>query len=367
MNRNSAVRTKLVCVSEKEAMQMGRNLVPSLMTEQLAEAGANEWRVQNRAVKELMKEQIWFKPMAVVLGMGIVKTAAWGVMARVIVGAVLSVADLLTDFVVLQQFWNGGEDLKGYRNAQLASLATSIGFQVVCVTVQNRKKCLWRILKELVIVLTGLKAPVDAYRVASGAEKEKDTEIDPTTMVTYSKCIEMFAESIPGILIQASAILITMNNGDEVLRSAYFSLFVSILTTGFVSASISYDYDTDPKKRAHNPEFYGLIPDAARKRSFLFVTMLLISAIQILTKVMLVVIIASIKKNYASLYIGGDFLFYLIFKAICRDYRYWIPMGGWHCGFGGFADYKSDCQICDRFHKLHFLEAPWRLAVCTSR
>lgn len=88
LNRNSAVRTKLVCVSEKETMQMGRNLVPSLMTEQLAEAGVNEWRVQNRAVKELMKEQIWFKPMAVVLGMGIVKTAAWGVMARVIVGAV---------------------------------------------------------------------------------------------------------------------------------------------------------------------------------------------------------------------------------------------------------------------------------------
>ena len=32
---------------------------------------------------------------------------------------------------------------------------------------------------------------------------------------------------------------------------------VSILTTGFVSETLSYDFDTDPKRRAFNPEFYG--------------------------------------------------------------------------------------------------------------
>ena len=46
------------------------------MTEQLAEAGVNEWRVQNRAMKELMEEQIWLEPMFVVAEKGIVKTAA---------------------------------------------------------------------------------------------------------------------------------------------------------------------------------------------------------------------------------------------------------------------------------------------------
>ena len=91
-------------MSEKEARQIGRNLVPSSMNEQLAAAGVNEWRVQNRAVKELMQEQIWFKPMIVVLGKGIVKAAAWGLMARVVAGAVLSMTDLATDLVVLHQF-----------------------------------------------------------------------------------------------------------------------------------------------------------------------------------------------------------------------------------------------------------------------
>lgn len=96
MHRNRPVGTKLVCVSEIEAAQIGKNLLPSLMTEQLAEAGVNQWRVQNRAVRELMEEQAWFEPMFVVVGKGIVKTAAWGLMARVILGAVLSVGDLVT-------------------------------------------------------------------------------------------------------------------------------------------------------------------------------------------------------------------------------------------------------------------------------
>ncbi|GMH70500.1 hypothetical protein TrLO_g13836 [Triparma laevis f. longispina] len=74
------------------------------MTEQLAEAGVNQRRVQNRAVKELMKEHTWVEVMMVVVSKGIVKTAGWGLMARVIVGAVLSVTDLATDVFVLWQY-----------------------------------------------------------------------------------------------------------------------------------------------------------------------------------------------------------------------------------------------------------------------
>ncbi|GMH47137.1 hypothetical protein TL16_g12449 [Triparma laevis f. inornata] len=133
LNMNQTVETKLVCLSEKVAAQIGMNLVQILMTEQLAEAGVNEWRVQNRAIKESMEDQIWFEPMAVVLGKGIVKTAPWGLMARVIVGATLSVADLAVDLIVLRQFWNGSQKLVEFRNAQLSSLAALIVIQLILV------------------------------------------------------------------------------------------------------------------------------------------------------------------------------------------------------------------------------------------
>ncbi|GMH61833.1 hypothetical protein TrLO_g9120 [Triparma laevis f. longispina] len=264
------------------------------MTESLAEAGVEQWRVQNRAVKELMEEHEWFEPMVVVLGKGIVKTAPWGLMFRVIVGAILSVTDLGTDLLMLKQFADGGEKTATVRDLQLASLVASIVLQLLIVLIQNRRKGVNKLTRESLVVLTGMKAPWDAYRVACGAEQEKDTEIDPLMEMVFSKCAEMFAESIPGILIQLSAILGTLESaGGVVSLTAYTSLAVSMLTTGFVSATISYDFDVDPHKRAFNPGFYGYVPDAAFGRILVLVTLMGISACQVLIKSLFLVVLES--------------------------------------------------------------------------
>ncbi|GMH92016.1 hypothetical protein TrST_g565 [Triparma strigata] len=328
LSRNRPVGSKLVCVSDKEAIQIGNNLVPSLMTEQLAESGVDQWRIQNRAVKELMEKQVWFEPMVVVLGQGIVKTAAWGLMFRVIVGAVLSVTDLASDLFVLKQFWNGGKEMLVFRNATFASLTMSMGLQVLWVLIQYRKTELRRQTREILVVLTGMKAAADAYRVAMGAEKEKNTEIDPMTEMTFTKCVETFAESLPGVIIQLSAIISAINGGGEVTTAAYMSLGVSILTTGFISATISYDFDTDPKKRAFNPEFYGYAPDNSKKRAVLFVALTLLSATQILIKASLVIVLGKCGSGYPLHYLLGDVAFYLLYKLARRDFTYWLPVYG---------------------------------------
>ncbi|GMH61523.1 hypothetical protein TrLO_g13384 [Triparma laevis f. longispina] len=212
LNLNKAVSTKLVCVSKKEAAQIGKNLMPALKSRKIIGAGVDQWRLQNRAIKQLMETHGWFEPFVLVISKGIVKTAAWGLMWRVTVGAILSLSDLGTDLIVLNQFWNGGPEMEAYRDASITSLAVSILLQCVMVLIQNRKRGLMRLAREMAIVLIGLKAPVDAYRVAMGFDKEQDNQVDPMLEMMYSKCIEMFAESIPGIIIQTSAILITMNS-----------------------------------------------------------------------------------------------------------------------------------------------------------
>ena len=108
----------------------------------------------------------------------------------------------------------------------------------------------------------------------------------------------------------------------------YISLLVSTMTTGFVSATLSYDYDTDPKKRAFNPEFYGYVPDDARKRAALFVTMTLMSADQVLIHGILVVILGSIARSYALLYLVGNMVLYFIYKVVRGDLRHWLPLYG---------------------------------------
>ncbi|GMI03474.1 hypothetical protein TrLO_g6345 [Triparma laevis f. longispina] len=95
--------------------------------------------------------------------------------------------------------------------------------------------------------------------------------------------------------------------------TAYSSLAVSILTTGFVSATLSYDWDTDPKKRAFKPDLYGYIPDSTKKRAALFVTTMLMSAVQVLIKGILVVSVGFVVEIYALYSLVNDMLFYLIY------------------------------------------------------
>ena len=52
----------------------------------------------------------------------------------------------------------------------------------------------------------------------------------------FSKCAEMFAESIPAGILQAYAVVISSNR----TTSAFASIFISALTTGFGSAVVSY-------------------------------------------------------------------------------------------------------------------------------
>ncbi|GMI18146.1 hypothetical protein TrLO_g4614 [Triparma laevis f. longispina] len=160
------VKTKLVCITDTEATQIGKNLIPALTSKKLAEAGIDQWKVQNRAVGELMEKHEWFGPMILVVSKGIVKSAAWGLLWRIMVGAVLSVTDMGTDILVLKQFWEGGKQLETYRNFTLGSLASSIFLQLIIAFLQNFKMGPLRLLREFFIVLTGMKSPVDAYRVA---------------------------------------------------------------------------------------------------------------------------------------------------------------------------------------------------------
>ena len=80
----------------------------------------------------------------------------------------------------------------------------------------------------------------------------------------------MFAEAIPGVIIQLYAIL---SAGHAPSTVAVGSLSISVLVVGFISASISFDWDTDVMWRKIAPDFYGYLPDNARKRTGKVVTL----------------------------------------------------------------------------------------------
>jgi hypothetical protein len=241
----------------------------------------------------------------------------------VIFGAVTSMTDLLTDVYVTYMF--GSDKKYGYFKASLASLLASIGFQMLIVWGQNRRLGMKRVVQEWIPILLGYKPAVDAYRVATGAKFEIGTEVDPMTEMTFMKCAEMFAEAIPGVIIQLMAIA---TSDKEVGTSAWLSVAVSAITTGFASATISYDWDTNPAKREVAPDFYGYIPAEASKRTVVFVSMLLFTAGMLLIRCMTIILLGLMGGSWAFLYIGADLGLYNLVKILRGDFWYWIPAGG---------------------------------------
>jgi hypothetical protein len=201
----------------------------------------------------------------------------------------------------------------------------SIGIQMLLVWGQNRKLGVLRVLREWFPILIGFKPAVDAYRVAKGEKQEAGRAIDALAEMTYMKGIEMFAEAIPGVIIQLMAIA---TSDKDVADAAWVSLSVSALTTGFASATISYDYDTDPVKREQVPDFYGYVPANPTKRSIIFVSMMLFSTCMLVIRCMTIVVLGLLGGTWVSLYVGADMLLYLLVKVIRGDFWYWIPAGG---------------------------------------
>jgi hypothetical protein len=317
------VEGKAVELGEKEGREIGESLARSLAINTQPVAAVDAFILNFPALQELDEEYEWFRPMLETISYRLLEEVPWGLKARVTVGAITSMTDLLTDVYVTYMFWSDGKE--GYFNASFASLAVSIGIQILVVWGQNRKLGMKRVLMESFPILIGFKPAVDAYRVAKGEKQEAGQAIDVLSELSFMKCIEMFAEAIPGVIIQLMAVA---TNEGKTSRAAWLSILVSALTTGFSSASINYDWDTDPVKRAQLPDFYGYVPANPTKRLTIFVSMILVSACMLVMRCMTIVVLGLLGGRWVSLYVGADLLLYLLVKVLRGDFWYWIPAGG---------------------------------------
>ena len=53
---NTPIETSLQCMTEAEAIVLGKSLIPSLKARKMAESGLKQWEMQNRAAQELFEE-----------------------------------------------------------------------------------------------------------------------------------------------------------------------------------------------------------------------------------------------------------------------------------------------------------------------
>ena len=293
----------------------------ALASHQTAEAGVDEWILKHLSLSELDLAEAWFRPMLNVVAKRLLGEVSWGLKGRVIMGAGLSILDMATDIFVIWGYM-GNDKTKGYGWSLLWMIVGCMACQLLLVFIQNRKTPL-KMLGEILIVLTGMKPGIDAYNVCSGKQMDEHNAFDAKVEMIIAKGIEMMCESIPGCFLQLYAIL---KSGDRSQR-AIASVAVSALTTGFSSASISFDMDVDPARRMEAPDFYGYIPDDG-KRTTIFCCMVLNSALLLLVRSLSAAMLMLVQKRYFVLYIVVDMALYLLQKMARGDVHYWIPLDG---------------------------------------
>ena len=260
------------------------------------------------------------RPMFNVIALELVSRVTWGLKLRVFLSGFISALDLATDIFITYTFWKDGKEI--FYKLSLSMLLASFFLSLSIVCAQHRKMGWKALVLESIPIFVGLKPAVDAYRVASGAEIKEGQIFHPLMEMQYMRGIEMFAEAIPGVIIQLSAIL-THDRGDASF-AALLSLSVSALTTGIVSASFCYDIDTDPGHRNDDPEFYGFVPDNARLRGGTYICMILLSSCLLVLRAMILCLIGMVSSiSCTCLVIAADMGVYLLIKIFRRDFYHW--------------------------------------------
>jgi hypothetical protein len=175
---------------------------------------------------------------------------------RLFVGAGLSVLDLVTDLVMIYTYATEGEP--GTAMSLGVMVGLSVVFQLFVAYSSRRSVSRRAVLREMLVVLSGLAPGVHAMRVASGEEQGRGVSLTPEMEMTIIKGIEIVFESIPGetcregetrlvadppVLARSGTILqvFALLQAATMSKRALTSILVSSLTTGFGAATISFE------------------------------------------------------------------------------------------------------------------------------
>ena len=255
--------TRLLDLTDAEAEVLGKSFRKFLLGNKEVATAVNAWKLDNPILEPLFTELV-FEPIIIAIAKELMVASRLGLAKRVIIGALLSIGDMISDIWVIISYLRIGNTSGAY--SLMAMIGSSLTFQLIFTFAQNRKKSKWVILRECAFVVTFMKPAVDAYRVATGHEDE-DSLLNPLLELALGKGTELAFESIPGGLLQAY----TFINSPKKTVFFVVSILISALTTGYSSAMISYDMDVSVANRKEVPLFYGYIKDSNTERIITFI------------------------------------------------------------------------------------------------
>jgi len=327
---------------EEDLKRVGCSVATFLRKRKTGDAAMDAWRLEYAQLGTLFREVEGFESFMLLLFNNLLRDSIYGMVMRVSIGAGLSLVDAGTDISVLISYYSAG--LNTQANILLAMIAANMAAQILVVIALYSKKSWQRKLYEVVITVTFLRPPVDAYRVSTNqiddelsvnplsemvSDKRREPQpahslatTNPKTNPTqptqmFNKGTELACESIPGCILQCWVFL---GNSEQAGFFAALSIIISALTTGYSSAMISFDMDVDLPHRKVQPNFYGYVPDDHGVRSRTFMLMTAISAIHNLSLSVGCAMLALADMDLLLTFVGGEIAVFLAVKMLRGDF-----------------------------------------------
>ncbi|GMI53424.1 hypothetical protein TeGR_g3564 [Tetraparma gracilis] len=309
VHRPSNTLTPLADFGEDEGKKVGGTFALLQLKKVSPAAAVEAWISGNPALGDLTRELPWFEDTMLGISTELRAQVPYGVKLRAYLGASVSAADGLSDAYMTKTFYDMGDS--GTANGLLAMIGANLAFQCFIIWVQNhgvKKKKRGAMMLEMLTAIAFVKPGVDAHRVASGAEQVQGAPVSPLQEMLFTKCGELFFEAIPGLILQAFALLMAERQSN----AAVVSIFVSVASTALTATTIFWDYDTDPIARKRNPDWAGIIPDLDRGRAFVVVFMM--CAFHIIAKAVATALLAVTDVSLLLGYIVADHVLHWIYR-----------------------------------------------------
>ena len=317
-------------LSHPEATLIGRSLTICIVTNSDVKSAVDEFILAFAALQQFDRDVAWFRPMTESIAGQMLSDNAWGMKLRVILGALLSSADMASDVATARTYILQGKDASA--RALITIVAITLVVQLILVFIiwkrsrKGRKALpLSSLLKDVVIVLTCMKPAYDAYHVARPSDDNDMASANEKMFNAVStKLIEMGFESIPGGVMQCY--IFFDSTQEQRTPLSLLSIIFSSASAAFAATSLSYDLDISPHMRKLNSAFYGYVKNVGRGK--LFAQMFLWNTCQVLNKILASALFLVIHPNWFLVYVSGDMGLFFFQKLVKRDFIVWVPSHG---------------------------------------
>ena len=158
------------------------------------------------------------------------KLARVGLAARMLLSLALTYVDLITDFLVLKEYGEGGEGMRKYFHISIAILAVSTLWNVFAALIANKKKGTKAVGKGVFIALIQLNPLVHGLNVWRGVENSEDDVVDPFFMFLAVRMCELLFEVMPETVLQ----LFVIYHTKDISWTSTISILSSVVSAAFI-------------------------------------------------------------------------------------------------------------------------------------